>query len=99
VPVGNPGDWVKRKDYPSAAAFAQRGGTVGFRVMVDRKGRVSGCEITLSSRWPDLDAATCELVTKRARFKPATDAKGKATDGYYSSRVHWMIPPLSADLI
>jgi protein TonB len=99
VPVGNPGYWATMKDYPSSAVFAQRTGTVSFQLVVDRKGRVSSCEITSSSRWPDLDSATCALVSKRARFRPATDARGKTTTGTYSGRVRWMIPARTADLL
>ena len=40
----------------------------------------------------DLDDATCKLVTRRARFKPATDGEGNPTTGSYSNAVRWQIP-------
>ena len=41
---------------------------------------------------PALDAATCDLVTKRARFDAARDNTGKPVAGTYSNSVTWRIP-------
>jgi protein TonB len=40
----------------------------------------------------ELDAATCKLVTQRARFNPAKDGEGQLTSSSYSNRVKWVIP-------
>ncbi len=79
-------------DYPLRALRENRGGVVGFLLKVDPKGQVSSCVVTSSSGSPDLDAATCSLVTLRASFKPATDPKGKKAIGSYAGRVRWVIP-------
>ena len=92
VPAGNPGEWVTTNDYPSSALRAEQEGIVGFRVTVGPTGAVNDCVIVTSSGFPVLDDATCRLVTMRARFTPATDAKGGAVVGYYSNRVRWVIP-------
>jgi TonB family protein len=92
TPLGNPGTWATTNDYPVAALREERGGVVSFRLTVDATGQVSDCTITSSSGSPDLDVVTCALVTQRARFQPATDAKGKNTIGSYSNRVRWIIP-------
>ena len=91
-PKGRPGDWVTTNDYPSRALREEREGTTGFRLSVGPDGRVTNCEITSSSGSPDLDAATCDNLRRRARFTPATDGEGQPTSGSYSSRTRWVIP-------
>ena len=91
-PRGNPGLWVTSNDYPSRALREERQGTTSFRAIIGPDGRVTGCEITASSGSPDLDAATCSLITRRARFNPALDDAGNPTTGTFSSRVRWAIP-------
>ena len=91
-PKGRPGDWVTTNDYPSRALREEREGTTGFRLSVGPDGRVTNCEITSSSGSPDLDAATCDNLRRRARFTPAMDGEGQPTSGSYSSRTRWVIP-------
>ena len=69
-----------------------RSGSTGFTVTVDTEGKVASCQVTRSSGHADLDDATCKLVTRRARFKPATDGEGNPTTGSYSNSVRWQIP-------
>lgn len=92
TPLGNPGNWVTSNDYPTRALREDRGGTSRFRLSIGPDGRVADCIITQSSGSADLDEATCANVTRRARFRPATDAAGTPVMGYYSSSVHWSIP-------
>jgi periplasmic protein TonB len=92
TPLGSPGSWVMSNDYPAAALRQEQEGIVGFRLTISSDGVVSNCQITVSSSFPILDEATCRLVTARARFKPATDAKGNAAEGSFSSRVRWAVP-------
>jgi protein TonB len=92
TPLGNPGYWVTTSDYPPRALREERGGIVAFRLTLDAAGRISDCAVTSSSGSPDLDALTCALVTERARFRPATDARGNKTIGSYSNRVRWVVP-------
>jgi periplasmic protein TonB len=90
-PRGNPGNWANTNDYPSRALQQEREGTTGFRVTVGADGRVIDCTITSSSGHPDLDAATCTNVKRRARFTPAQQ-NGQPVQGSYSNRVRWQIP-------
>ncbi len=90
-PKGNPGNWANTNDYPSRALQQEREGTTGFRVTVGTDGRVIDCQITSSSGHPDLDAATCTNVKRRARFAPALQ-NGQPVQGSYSNRVRWQIP-------
>ncbi|MCB2048351.1 MAG: energy transducer TonB [Novosphingobium sp.] len=90
-PRGNPGSWATPNDYPSRALREERTGTTGFRVTVDASGRVIDCQVTSSSGHADLDQATCQNVSRRARFKPALE-DGQPVQGTYSNRVRWVIP-------
>lgn len=92
TPKGNPANWATTNDYPTRALREEREGTTGFRVTVGPDGRVTGCSVTSSSGSPDLDDATCQNVSRRARFNPATDGEGQPTTGSYSNRVRWVIP-------
>lgn len=91
-PKGRPGEWVTTNDYPSRALREEREGVTRFRLSVGPDGRASGCDVTGSSGSPDLDAATCSNLMRRARFAPATDGDGNPTSGSYSSSVRWQIP-------
>ena len=90
-PRGAIGSWATTDDYPARALREERQGTTGFRVTVGTDGRVTGCTVTSSSGSPDLDAATCTNVSRRARFKPALQ-DGQPTTGSFASRIVWQIP-------
>lgn len=92
APKGSPGSWVSDRDYPTAAIREEREGLTAFRLTIGADGRVQGCEVTRSSGSPDLDAATCNKVSARARFIPALGNDGMPTTGSYSSSVRWVLP-------
>lgn len=92
IPASNPGTWVGRSDYPSTALRSEAEGVVGFRLDVDADGVPTACSVTRSSGNTALDETACSLVQSRGRFTPATDAKGKAIAGSWSSSVRWEIP-------
>jgi TonB family protein len=79
-------------DYPAAALRAGQQGTVGYRLAVDRNGRVTNCVVTSSSGTWSLDSVTCRLVTERARFTPARNAKNKRVADVVHGRIQWRIP-------
>lgn len=89
---GNPGKWVTNDDYRSRWIMEELSGTARFTLQIDARGKVTGCSITRSTGHPALDAATCDLVTKRARFDAARDSTGKPVAGTYSNSVTWRIP-------
>lgn len=91
-PVGKPGSWATPEDYPSTDLYAEHEGVTHFSLSIDTQGRVSGCTVTASSGWPGLDAATCKLIMKRARFTPALDEGGQPTSGGFASAIRWTIP-------
>lgn len=91
-PRSNPGGWVTDADYPSRAQREERAGVTGFRLEVDAGGRVTNCTVTSSSGHADLDAETCRLLPRRARFRPAEDENGNPMAATYNNRIVWRLP-------
>jgi len=84
--------WITTEDYPSSSVRNNEEGSVAITVRVGADGRVASCEITTSSGYPALDALTCRLYARRARFDPALDSNGAAIPATYSDRVRWQLP-------
>ena len=91
-PRGDPGAWVTTNDYRSSWINREMVGTAAFKVQVGANGRAESCLITRSSGHDVLDKATCDLISKRARFEPAKNSKGEKVAGSYSSSVRWQLP-------
>lgn len=92
APRSNPGSWLSDADYPSRAQREERSGTAGFRLEIGADGRVTNCTVTSSTGHSDLDEATCRLLPKRARFKPAIGSDGHPTADTYNGRITWRLP-------
>ena len=84
---------IKNSDYPRAAAKAEIGGAVVVNFDVGTNGRVSNCRVVSSSGNADLDGTTCRLIEKRFRYKPATDAQGRAVPSVSAWRQEWWLEP------
>jgi len=79
-------------DYPADAQRAGQEGTVQAKLDIDTSGRVARCTIIRSSGHASLDASTCKILLRRARFVPAQDRNGKATsDTYVTPPVTWRL--------
>jgi len=89
---GDPGRWVTNDDYRPRWIREDMAGTARFTLAIDAAGRVTGCTITRSTGHAPLDTATCELVTKRARFDAARDTTGRPVAGSYKGSITWEIP-------
>lgn len=89
TPANTAGYWVTGSDYPVDLNYKGVGGISAFRVDVAPTGTVLNCTITASSGQKDLDDRTCQLVSSRARFHPALDARGRPVSGAYANRVRW----------
>jgi TonB family protein len=63
---------------------------VSFRATVDTNGNVQDCEIERSNGTPKIDALTCQVTMKRARFHPARWTDGTASYGVYRTHVLWL---------
>lgn len=96
IAVGKDGslpDLFSASDYPSEAIRNGEQGLVVVKLNVGVDGRVSGCTVEQSSGSVSLDEATCKIMTRRARFRPAHDAKGNAVPDTYTQKVNWAMPP------
>ena len=66
-------------DYPASAVSAGAEGTARASLSIGPDGRVTGCSITQSTGNTALDAATCNILRRRAKFIPARDTNGNPT--------------------
>lgn len=73
-----------RTSHPRGAA-----GTVYIAFRVRSDGSVDRCRVTRTSGYPSIDAATCRLVERRFRFRPALDASGRAIDFTLRTEFTW----------
>jgi TonB family protein len=96
MPAGDPAAWISNADYPVAAKEAQQSGVVGFVLTVDGDGSVSDCTITQSSGSKLLDATTCKLMTRRARFVAARNSDNEPAAARWASRISWTLPAAPA---
>ena len=78
-------------DYPAEALAQHAQGITDFRLQVSADGRVEKCDIERSSGSTALDQATCQVITKRSRFRPAINAAGHAVPGVYTGMIHWTL--------
>ncbi len=82
-------NWISGLDFPVQEHPAE--GRVQYTVAVGIDGRVSNCSIVSSSGSALLDEATCNVVSRRARFDPATDQNSNPIEGSYTGSVNWQI--------
>jgi protein TonB len=92
VARGSKTSWITNDDYPPAALRAGEEGTVVMDLVIDRLGRVEKCEVSGSSGSATLDAASCALVQRRARYTPATNDGGEPTSSTEKITFRWSIP-------
>ena len=92
APSNSVSRWITNDDYPRPALVDGAEGSAGYRLVIGTNGRVSSCEVARSAGHRALDAATCRLITSRARFEPATDDTGAKVVGTYTGSVTWEIP-------
>lgn len=80
---------LRDRDYPTRLIENGDAGVVSAHLSVAPDGHVSGCKVSETSGSQALDALTCSIATRRARFNPAHDADGKAVSGDYWTAVTW----------
>ena len=91
-PLGNMAQWVTTNDYPTSGLRGEHEGSTRYRLSVDAAGKVTGCGVTTSSGFADLDTAACAVLARRAKFTPATDDTGAKVAGSFSGTVTWRLP-------
>jgi TonB family protein len=94
----NPSPWETfLKFYPPRAIAAREEGAVGFKVSLDSKGLVAGCEVTHSSGYPRLDDETCQIIALHAQFKPDPNISSSQVRTH-EGLIAWKLPTSSAAL-
>jgi TonB family protein len=79
-------------DYPASALAAGAQGTARATLTIGPDGRVIACVITQSTGNAALDAATCNVIRRRAVFTPARDRHGNATtDTVTTPPIRWQL--------
>lgn len=86
------GDINSTRDYPPDPEGRRLGSSVIVVLTVLTDGRAGGCRVVRPSADPLADAATCRLAMQRFRFRPATDAAGKAVQSSFGWKQSWFKP-------
>jgi hypothetical protein len=89
VVQGEPGTWLTSFDYPKGPLFWGQSAVVQFRLLVDAAGKATACHIQQATQGAEFSKLTCDLLMKRARFKPAIGEDGQPTPSYYLNFVRW----------
>jgi periplasmic protein TonB len=85
------GPWFTFEDYPTESVRDDEEGyvTVAFTIGID--GKVTDCRLVRSSGYRRLDVIPYNIMTRRARFKPAVDAEGRSRPAHgTTSMLFWM---------
>lgn len=78
-------------NYPFWAGANWEEGRLRFRVEVDAAGRAVACAIVEKALSDNLNQPTCDLVMARARFRAATDRRGRPVAGSLERKVRWQL--------
>lgn len=93
--VSNLASYVRNDDYPDEAIRKGEQGFVGFLLDVSPEGAVIRCTVVQTSGSAVLDATTCQIMSERARFSPARDARGRAVVDSVRGGIRWVLPSAS----
>lgn len=91
-PRNDPARWLTDRDYKPTWARLDLSGLARFRLDIAADGRVTDCAVTGSTGHSELDAATCRLISRRAKFEPARGSNGEPVAGSYTGSVMWKLP-------
>ena len=84
---------IDAADKPRRAVERRAQGKTYFRFTILPNGRVRDCVVTRSSGHSDLDAATCLLLERRLRYRPARDATGRPVAETMRGQQDWELGP------
>jgi TonB family protein len=94
APPDPPIRWVNDFDYPAEALRQGANGVVTMVLGLDAGGLVARCRVIARSKSEALDKASCDVLTKRAKYVAARDAAGNAVPSTVIERIRWIIPAL-----
>jgi hypothetical protein len=84
--------YVSDGDYPAQAVDENRGGISKVTLLIDETGTLKDCLVEETSGIATLDAMTCAIFIRRAKFHPALDDQGKPVKSILSTRIKWVMP-------
>jgi hypothetical protein len=91
TPLTNPRRWLQAKDFPINVMSKGASADVHLRLMIDASGNPSECHVQRATNAPELTQLVCQLMMKRARFKPAIDSTGKPVATYFIRSSVWLV--------
>ena len=91
-PRNDPSRWLSNADYRPSWTRRELTGLARFRLEIAANGKVADCRVVGSTGHSELDAATCSLITRRAKFEPARGVNGEPVTGSYTGSVLWELP-------
>lgn len=71
------------EDYPANARDSNLQGMARALLRLDATGKITECRPIETEGSPEFAKVTCAVLVKRAQFKPARDASGKAVPSFY----------------
>lgn len=77
------------EDYPRVALNNDGTGMVQAMLLISATGRIASCMVTETSGHASLDAQTCIILARRARFAPAIGLDGKPANSATTARIRW----------
>lgn len=80
------------KNYPADSLRRGEQGKVGFQLSFGPDGTLTGCAITQSSGFANLDSGTCDMLAKSAKIEPARDAEGRRVPSVRVGYIDWKLP-------
>jgi TonB family protein len=83
---------INDTDYPLEARRNEQSGVTVINFIINVDGTLSDCRTAVSSGWPVLDAAACQLMTARFRYQPALGADGRAVAIREVRTITWLYP-------
>lgn len=89
--IGDLQGLISAADYPDVAIRKEGVGSVRMALLIDENGRIADCTVIETSGFAALDAQSCALVQKRARFKPAVGLDGKPAKDAVVQRITWQL--------
>ena len=91
-PKANVVSLFSTNDYPLQSIRRGEEGTVAVVLRIAKDGRLSDCVVAQTSGHAALDAQTCRILWRRARFVPAKDKDGIPIESAWRQRIRWELP-------
>ena len=81
-PQVSPALWLRPSEFSQRGVVVPMLEQVHVRLDVDAAGAVAGCHVQMATKPDDYSEKVCALISQRAKFTPALDAKGQPVAGF-----------------